>query len=62
MFFERHSSERTIGAAYFWLDCRRGAMISAARQARKACPYLLSALGLKKTTPEIPGSFSIKAL
>jgi hypothetical protein len=23
--------ERTIGDAYFWMDCRRGAVISAAR-------------------------------
>jgi hypothetical protein len=54
--------ERTIGDAYFWMDCRRGAVISAARQSEKCLSLSLAALPLKKTTPRIPGSFSIKAL
>jgi hypothetical protein len=62
MFFERHSLESTIGATYFWLDCMRGAVISAARQARNACRYLWLHWRSKKTTPEMPGSFSIKSL
>jgi glutathione S-transferase len=52
MFFERHSLEPTIGAADFWLDCGRGAVISAARQAGNALSLFFCRTGAQKNDPD----------